>query len=195
MIDYDIKSNVKAFNAKLTRIQKRQVPFATSKAINETLKEARKGVIRHIQAKQKSRKAWWNNKQTGINRKFATKKKLYGGIHTGIYWAETQEKGGTRQPRHRVFAVPTENVPKSRRKSGGAKQMLQQKTVFAGKKGIYRRIGGKKSRQVKLLFSYSPTVKISKPMLGFRKTAARITRQQFKRQHRKAMLLALKTAK
>jgi hypothetical protein len=195
MIDYKITSNIKDFEYHLDDVAKKQVPFAASKAINATLLDARKSVIKHLQATQRSKRSWWNNRETGLLRTFANKKNLIGSLFTKIYWAKLQEEGGIKTPRHKVLAIPTERTPNSRRRAGGAKTMLAGQKVFSIAKGIFRRVGGKKSRRVELLFSYEPKAVIDKPMLKLREISGKVARRKFWGHFADEFKKAMKTAR
>jgi len=195
MIDFNVKSNIKDFES-LVGKHKDQVPYATSRAINETLKGARQYLIRHIKRRQKSNKAWWNNKRTGINRTFARKDKLAGSIYTCIWWAQLQEEGGIKTPhKGRSIAVPTDKAPKYARKSGGIKRLMTGKKVFATSRGIYRRKGSKKRQVVEKLHTLTPQAHISRPILHFYRTVEKYVRRNFHRNHEKAMVQAIKRAR
>ncbi len=186
-------SKFKAKNA----VMAKQVAFATSKAINETTKEARAALISHLQHAQKGGKKWWNSRDKGVIREFAKKTSLVGAVLTRMYFAQWQEKGGPRRSKSgKDMPVPSPAVPKSRRRPGGAKAMLQQKTVFATNDGrIYRRVGGKKSRQVKLLFTNKAVVQINDPMLHLKEICHKVYMRRFKRNMDAAMAHAMRTAK
>ncbi len=194
MIKSTIKSNIKSYRQGLIKHQK-QVDYAASRAINDTTGECRKAIIKKVQSKQKSKKAWWNNKIYGIRRRFADKRHLIGSVFTNIWWGMLQEEGGIKRKKIHKMTVPTTNMAKTYRKSGGTRKLMQQKTVFVNKNTIFRKVGGKKSRQVKRLGSLVDQVRILKPILSFRATARRIAKRSFARNFRKRMKEALKTAR
>ena len=198
MVDVDIKPNIKEFE-KLVDRHKDQVPFATSKAINKTLKQVRPKIIQSIKRRQKSKRSWWANKRFGINRTFADKKNLFAKIFTDIWWANLQEKGGTKVPHNsKVVAVPTNKVPKSYRKSGGARRAMGLKKTFIqdtkGKPALWRR-KTKKRYPIEPLFWLRPQVIVKFPYLRFKATAERYIRRYFKKNHEEAMIQAIKTAR
>lgn len=190
-----VKSNIKQFTKGLDDHQKKQLPFATMKAINATLGDMRKGVISHIKDKQKSNKAWWNDPVNGINREFATKLRLIGSLFTKMPWAELQEDGGIKKPsRGTHIAIPLDRVPKSRRKAGGARTMASQARSFVTNRGIFRKAGGKSSPRTELLFWFKKFVVI-RPLFGFKKTAHAIATKKFVKHFQYWMDRAIKTAK
>jgi hypothetical protein len=194
-----IKSNVKAF-CKTIEKHKKQMRYATAVAINETLKGARPYLIRHIKRRQTSKRAWWANKRDGINRTFANKRRLQGSIYTRMYWAWLQETGGIKTPHEgRKLAIPTKSTPKSRRKAGGARRMMTQKKTFfakmdSGKSGIWRR-KTKKRLPIELLYTLDDKAMIDRPYLHFRKTVEKYVRRNFPKNHHKAYMHAIKTAR
>lgn len=195
-MEISIKVDHARFNAKNSTLVK-QIAFATSKAINETTKEARAALISHLSHTQKGGKKWWNSRDKGIIREFAKKTNLVGAVLTKMYFAQWQEKGGPRRSKSgKDMTVPSPAVPKSKRRPGGAKAMLAQKTVFATKDGrIYRRVGGKKSRQVKLLFTNKAVVQIDDPMLHLKEICHKVYVRRFKKNMDAAMAAAIRTAK
>ena len=196
MLSLNVKSNVKSWTRDLDKIQKRQVPFATARALTWTAQAVQKAIQDRIQRVFENRKKWWLKQQpTGIKIKPAKKTHLIASIYTDAYFADEQEFGGLKRPhRGRSILVPSDKVPKSRRKAGGAGAMLKQKTVFSNRKGVFRRVGGKKSRKVALLFWRTPSATV-KPRLEFRETARRTAAAKFKQKFMDSLSKALKTAR
>ena len=75
MLDYVVTGDVSKITAHLSNLAQRQVPFATSKAINQTLLFARKKVIESAQ-RDFDRPTPWTLRATRI--KFSTKRELIG---------------------------------------------------------------------------------------------------------------------
>jgi len=196
MISINVKSNVKQFTRHLTKIEKKQVPFATARALTWTAQDVQKWLIKKIPAIFNVTKKWWLKQQpTGIKIKPAKKNHLISSIYTKAYFASLQEEGGTKRPtRSKNLVIPTKKVPKSRRKSGGAVVMLKGKKVFSTSRGIYRRKGGKKSRAIELLYHKDSSANV-KPRFNFKKTAHRIATRMFKRNFLKSLASALKSAR
>lgn len=198
MIDLNVKNNVKDFTRHLNRIQKKQLPFATARALTWTAQATQKALQDWVQKVFNVTKKWWLKQQpTGIKIKPAQKTRLIAEVYTNAYFADLQEKGGTKRPhRSRSLLIPTDKVPKSRRKAGGAAQMLKTKNVFSTSKGIYRRKGGKKrkNQRIELLFTKEKIAQV-KPRLRFAETAARIAFATFPRKFLDSLQRALKTAR
>ncbi len=194
MIGVDVKSNTKEFIKGLNNHQKKQLPFATMKALNATLGDMRKEVIENIRQKQKSSKAWWNSSQYGINRIYATKQKPFAVLFTKMRWAQLQEEGGIKTPKGKHLAIPLERVPKARRKSGGARIMGAHPKAFFTEKGLFRKAGGKKNPRTELLFWFSTIARI-RPLFGIKKTAHRTALLKFTKHFVFWLDRAIKTAK
>lgn len=191
-----IESDIKKATRGLTKIQKKQVPFATARALTWTVQDAQKEIIESIPSNFNVTKKWWLKQQpTGIKIRPAKKNRLVASVYTQAFFADLQERGGTKHPyKSRNLLVPTGKVPKSRRKAGGAAVMLRGKKVFQTSKGIYRRKGSKKSPIVELLFTRAPSAKI-RPRFEFRRTAQKAARKNFRRNMRRSLDKALATAR
>lgn len=196
MISINVKSNVKQFTKGLKRIEKKQIPFATARALTWTAQDAQKRLIKKIPSIFNVTKKWWLKQQpTGIKIKPAKKNHLVSSVYTNAYFAERQEEGGTRRPtKSKNLVIPTKKVPKSRRKAGGATVMLKGKKVFSTARGIYRRKGGKKSKSLELLYHKEKSANI-KPRFNFKQTVRTIATRTFKRNFLKSLANALKTAR
>ena len=196
MIGLSVRSNVKEFTRGLDRVQKRQVPFATARALTWTAQDAQKEIIIKIPSIFNITKKWFLKQQpTGIKITPAKKLRLIASVYTVAYFAKLQEFGGTKRPRKgKNLLIPTERVPKSRRKSGGAGIMLKQKKTFSTKTGVYRRKGPKKKSVVELLFWRSRDADI-KPRFGFRRMAREIAKRRFARNFKRSLSKALATAR
>lgn len=196
MISINVKSNVKQFTRHLNRIEKKQVPFATARALTWTAQDVQKWLIKKIPSIFNVTKKWWLKQQpTGIKIKPAKKNDLVSSIYTKAYFANLQEEGGAKRPtRSKNLVIPTKKVPKSRRKAGGAAVMLKGKKVFSTARGIYRRKGGKKSKTIELLFHKERSANIN-PRFNFKQTAHSIATRMFKRNFLRSLANALKTGR
>lgn len=196
MLKISVRSNVKEFTRGLTRIQKKQVPFATARALTWTAQDVQKAIMERIPRVFNVTKKWWLKQQpTGIKVRPAKKTHLASRVYTEAHFADLQEDGGTKRPRQsKSLLVPSNKVPKSRRKSGGAAAMLKGKKTFSNRKGIYRRKGPKRNQTVELLFARTKTAHI-RPRFGFKRTAVKTVRARFKRNFARSLSKALETAK
>tara|TARA_B100001179_G_scaffold225397_1_gene205232 strand:+ start:129 stop:731 length:603 start_codon:yes stop_codon:yes gene_type:complete len=194
MVDFIVKDNIKEMTRWLNSVQRKQIPFATSRALNDTAIDGQKSIIAAIPRIFKSRKKWWLKQQpTGIKVKFSNKRDLTATVHTSAYFAEIQEKGGIKTPkRGRNLAIPTNDVPKKYRTSHGAKDMMREKNnVFSTPKGVFKRTGKKK---LTLLWSLAPTAKI-KARFGFVKILEKVVKRRFKKHFETRLRQAMATAK
>jgi hypothetical protein len=205
MIEFDVKSNIKEFNRKLLAFEKKQLPFAASKAINETLKEGRVALVSHLKSKQKKKSAWWNNKATGINIKYSNKKNLLGVIFTKIWWGKLQEYGGIKTPKGEHILIPTARTPKYARKAGGHVKLFNDPKILrhrgdpiiklkSGKEGVFKR-RGKKRYPIDMVYSAPKKANIDKPILNFKKIMHKVFNRRFRKNFIKNLNHALKTAK
>lgn len=181
MIDIDVKADTKDFVRRLTRHQRKQVPYATAVSLTRTVQDAQGSMIAAIPHIFNVTKKWWLKQQpTGIKIRPATKLKLLASVYTDAYFAALQERGGTKTPHAgRVLAIPTDKVPRSRRKAGGARTMANQKKAFVTDSGIYRRKGGKRSRVVEKLFTFSKSAQV-RPRFRFKEIVSKVARRRFK---------------
>ena len=177
-----IKSNVNQVAKWLTESQKKHVPKATAKALTFTAQDAQTAIQDAIPSRFRVTKKWWLKQQpTGIKIKSATPGNLTAVVYTLAYFAALQEYGGIKTPHEsRTLAIPSDKVPKSRRKSGGAAIMMKQKKTFANKRGIYRKKGGKKSRTIERLFTFKRSAHI-RARFGFERTARQVAVAKFDR--------------
>ena len=196
MFTLNVKPNVKEFTRYLDGVQRRQVPFALANALTWTAQDGQSAVMEQIQKVFETRVKWWaKNQPTGIKITPAKKDRLTAAVHTNAYFAKLQEDGGIKSPfKAGKLQVPTDRVPKSRRKAGGVKIILSQKTTFSTKRGVFRKVGGKKSRRVELLFWKTKTALI-KPRFGFRSTVYNTALKVFPDKFSRSLANALKTAR
>lgn len=193
MFNLNVKSNAKEFTRYLDDVQRRQVPFALARALTWTVQDGQKAVQDHIPAVFEAKVKWWaKNQPTGIKIEPAKKDRLTAAVYTDAYFAKLQEDGGIKAPfKSSKLQVPSERVPKSRRKSGGVKVMLAQKKTFSTKRGVFRKVGGKKDRRVELLYWKTKTAVI-KPRFGFRSVVYNTTLKVFPDKFSRSLASALR---
>lgn len=198
-LDLDIRHNIKEFTGHLDSVQRKQIPYATSLAINGTAFDVRDALVAHTRAAFNNRKAWYRpakNNPVGIKvTKSHKKKRMVASVHTAWTPAKKHEEGGMRVPfRGKALLVPSDRVPKSRRIPGGASQYLAQGNVFSTPRGVFRRVGGKRSKRLELLYWKVRRASI-KPTYGWGEVGHRVTYRNIERQFNKALAKALRTAK
>lgn len=170
-----ISSNIKEFTRGLQYIHKEQIPYATSRTINDLTYKAQYEVKRQIPNIFDNKKVWWKNRDTGVLRSKSNKRKLEGSVYTGKnnYFAGIQEQGGIRTPakKNKYIAVPfVDNVPRSRLKSGSVRKYLNQKNVFVNQsnKIVYKKSRHKKGEMSSVTPLYQFTKKTRlKPRFHF----------------------------
>lgn len=191
-----VKDNIRDFTRSLSDIQKKQIPFATSRALNDSAVAAQTAIVQGITNKFDNKKRWWLKQQpTGIKVLFSNKAKLRSAIFTNVYFAKRQEEGGLKTPKNgKNIAVPTIKVIRKYRTSHGAKEiMADNKKVFATQKGIFKRTG-KTRYPIQLLWSLSPAT-LTKPRFAFYETCRTTVSKNFNRLFSERLKQALATAR
>ncbi len=189
-----LDSNIREFTKWLTEVQKEQVPYATSRALNDTAVDAQNSLVKAVTGIFKNRKRWWLKQQpTGIKVKFSNKRDLAARVHTSAYFAQIQQDGGVKKPKTaKNLAIPTAAVPKKYRTSHGARDMMaDKKNVFSTPKGVFRRTGKKK---LTLMWSLSPTATI-KGVFKFGDIVTKVVNRRFEVHFKKRLDQALNSAK
>jgi hypothetical protein len=193
-MEITVKDNIKEVTRFLNDVQKKQVPYASSRALNDTAVDGQNSVVAAIPTTFQNRKKWWLKQQpTGIKVKFSKKTDLRARVHTSAYFAEIQEKGGTKTPKSsKNLAVPTGKVPKKYRTSHGAKEMLNaNKKVFRTPKGVFRRSGKK---NITLLWSFTPSARVPR-RFGFIQIVEKVVKRRFSQHFKTRIDQAIASAK
>lgn len=196
-LDIDIRHNIKEFTKHLSTIERRQIPFATSQAINGTAFDVRDALVKHTRARFENRKAWYKGKSAMAIRvtKSHKKKRLVASVSTPWAPALKHEEGGTRSPhRGHALLIPTDRVAKANRVPGGAREYIGKPKVFSTPRGVFRRAGGKRNPRVELLYWKVPRAKI-KPTYGWGEVGHRVTMQRIGPQFQRWLAQALRTAR
>ncbi len=191
---------LKGMKRRMAQLQK-QMPFATSLALNQTGKDIQTAEIANVKRVFKNKKTWWLPKQpTGIKMRRSTKRFLRTTILTNAPFIKLHEFGGIKRPHTgRSIAIPSDNVPKTLRKAGSARKFRGRKTSFVvtlrdGDRAILRRKGSKKNKRNELFFFLEKQAKI-KPRLGFRPLAKKVAVRQFPRHMKVSIVKAMNTAR
>lgn len=156
----DITSNRRAFERSLSDVAQKQLPFALSLAINDTLKDVKKNEEKRMR-RVFDRPTPFT--QRGLYLRRANKRTLSGEVGVKDIQAEylkLQATGGTRRPKRRAIVVPVGqrlnkygNMPK-----GALGRALAKPTTFVASRGkvkhlppgIYQR----KKRGVRMLAAF-----------------------------------------
>lgn len=215
-----ISSNTKLFGKKLSNLERKQMPFATSVAINRTADKAAKAAM--ILAKQTfdKPKPFVLNGIYGRQGKFkfkgqlSSKRRLFAVIAPGSTRSLSfgkagrrvnqvllkEARGGVLRPSGRMHPVPTQHMRRSR--YGGLTRnavdnlLAKPNVVQLGprdgmKPGIYQR---DRTGRLKMMIAWERTVSY-RPIYRFYSVVANVVRSQMSREYRKAMKHAVATAR
>jgi len=184
-----VKSDAKAYSKELRRFQRKQMPFATMRAINDTLFDIKKRVVPRTfrAAFRDGRNRGFLNGAT-MRVKKANKQTLTGKLYDSqalSYLEEQHEEGKPRRPRGQHIAVPQHGRGKIRRTARGVpqgqrpRQILQKPDVFVAKgKTGNEAIWQKKKNKLLMLYTLVPTVKVT-PRLRFYRNVEKAARGMF----------------
>jgi hypothetical protein len=193
---YQIATNIAQVMANVKKIE-RQIPFAQSKAINDTAFKVRQQIVRHTYPDAFEVK---NPRfiSAVLRVEKSTKTKLEARVfdRLGRDYLQRQAIGGTKLPRGNSIAVP--GVQNTARTAGGAirksdrpRNVLTRKDTFKTDKGIFQRRG---KQPIKMLYLLTPDANIPK-RFPFYEDARRIVNDHFNANYRKALQQAMRTAR
>ena len=208
VVSLSIRDNIAQVQKRLTAIERRQIPFAASQAINDTVKDIRKRIV-EVTA---PRAFTLRNRRfisSQLRMEFATKRRLVGAVFDakGRGQLELHARGGIKRPRGRHLAIPTEDVKAKRTGSGRIPKRLTPRTVLnkagrrrafvvtfrSGQEAIVRRIG--KGRQpLEVLHLLERRARIPRSFRFF-EDAKKVTKARFKRHFERRLRQALRTAR
>ena len=215
-----VKSNLKSFTRKLPPYLKRQVPFATSVALNETAKKAAKA--QRAQAQRIFDRPTpfllngiYSPRGRGSFRgRRATKRDLSAVLIPGLKGRNRfddasarineviriQTEGGTRLPEKRALVVPTSSARLNRYGNltrNKVQSLLARSDVFSAGRaqglppGIFQR---RRDGSLRMLIAYEPRARYS-PEFPYYRIARGVVRSQFDKEFRKAFKNAVRTAR
>ena len=203
-----VLDNIAQVQKRLTDIERRQIPFATAGAINDTLFDIRKQIV----GVTAPRAFDIRNKRflsAAIRVKKASKRNLVGEVfdHLGRGHLGLHARGGTLMPRGRHLAIPGRDIENKRTAGGAIRKALRPRTVLSksakrrafvttfksGQQAIVRR-KGKKRQPLQVLYLLEPRARIRKTF-PFHADAERVARAQFKRHFNRRLRQALRTAR
>ena len=208
---FNIKGDLKPLTRSLTNIQKKQIPFAVSRAINDTLFDIQKA--EKVQMPKKlDNPTPYTLKAFKINK--AKKKLLVGDIHVlpqKYKYLKFAIEGGSQTGNVPVPYTRTGNIKLNRYGNivGRRNGLIRKKSQFIGKvkgisgvwerghiskKGSFTTAGKSPSTNVKLLIGFEPVVNYKKKF-PFHKIADGVARRKFIRHMQKSLKLALRSAK
>jgi len=201
-----IKDNIKQFTKGLSKVQKKQIPFATAQAINATLGIGKgkkdKGLDREF-AKQMVKKLDRPRPQTtkAFYRKPAKKAHLVGELGLQDWAAKFltyQIDGGVRSGAKKIPVPITKNkrLNKFGNIAGKRSGLVKGKEFIAtigGATGVWKQ--GRKGQQPTLLIKFHDSVKYDKKLFNFYKIGNSYVSNTFDRQMKKSLTKALRSAK
>ena len=195
-----IKTDVKKVSRYISGIHNRQVPFATSQALNDIAMMARKEVMDKM-ARYIDRPTPWTKK--GIAYKRSNKRTLFAEVlilSNRWEYLKHQVEGGRRRPNNRAIAVPV-NQRKNKYGNmtrGAVAKLLAQPNVYSGKvngvPGIYKRVGGVRNPRVKLLVYWINEADYKK-RFPFHKIVNQVVVRHFKQTFDRRLTAAIRSAK
>lgn len=199
MIEINVKHNLKEVERQLSRVQRKQIPFATSMALNNTAFQARKALMAQAPVKLDRPTKYTVN---AFRVEKASKRKLVASVYvddTRAHYLKYQIHGGTRVGRGMGTGVPTRNrklnaygnIPG--RRGGLVKGKKQFISTIKGVPGVWERYG-RKGRKVKLMVGFEKQVSY-RPRFPFYKIVEGVVRSRFKRNLEASIARALHTAR
>ncbi|MBL4709744.1 MAG: hypothetical protein JKY48_15025 [Flavobacteriales bacterium] len=196
-----ISHDIKRVQKQLTKIQQKQIPFATAKALTNTAQDAQRAVTKQL-PKKLDRPTRFTLNAIGFSK--ATKTTLASKVfikqiqYDYLRW---QIDGGVKTSKGKGTGVPTDlkKLNKFGNIAGRKKGLVKGKNQFIatihGISGVWQRFGVKKKRRhLKLIIAFERKV-IYKPRLPFQRIVSKIVQNRFPKQFNKAIAFALATAK
>jgi hypothetical protein len=193
-----VSSNIKKVSTNLKDIQKKQIPFATSKAINETIFEVRAST--KLYAAKIFKRTTWMSPRSEVGMRVVKSHKRQANINAKLgfdeknRWIHLHVDGGVKRPKKKYIAIPTEKVPKKYKKVGGVSAILTKEKHFANKWGVFKRTGKGKKGKITKLFTFAKRAKIKK-VFFFYKNAKSVIKTNFNKNFKAALQKAISTAK
>lgn len=202
-IGIDISSNMRQFQKSLNSFERKQLPFAMMRTINDTLFSVRKQIV----TKTYPRAFSVRDKRFASNAfrvEKASKRKLEGRVYDRLDRANLylHATGGIKRAKTGSLAIPSRYV-KDRRTGRGIRKTLLPREVLSTPKGhkakgrggnlIFQEYGPKGSKR-RLLYTLKPAAKIDKRFM-FYEDAKRTADRKFNRQFKVNFRKALKTAR
>jgi len=193
-----IKSDLKKLTKDLNNLQKKQIPFAASQAINDTLIDSQKALkVQIVRKLDRPTRSTVNSFRV----KRSTKRGLVGEVFI-LPWAweylKYQVEGGTRRSSGKGTGVPFNtrlnkhgNIPG--RKKGLVKRKNQFIATIKGITGVWQRVG-KRGRAVKLITAFEKEVQY-KARFPFRKIVQGVVKSRFNKHFNKRLKAAIATAR
>lgn len=204
---FTVQSDLERLTKRLTNIQREQVPFATSMALNTVAGDVANAITvqmsRHLDNPTPFTEKAYQGRRNTFKGQRATKRKLFVDIIPGKIqesYLKFQIEGGTRRPAQTAIFVPTRVSPKNKHGNvtrGQRKNMIAGKGKFfsAGPReektaGVYKRTG----ETIQPMAFYVDSADY-KPIFPIDKIAGGVVKNRFGLRFDQALKRALATAR
>jgi len=195
MVSVKVKADLKQIKRFLSKLEKRQIPFATALALTLTAKQAQKAEKKQIVQKLDRPKPF-TVKSIFMSR--ATKKRPVSSVYirpAAWEYLRWQVEGGTRKPNGRFIPIPVGAKLDQYGNIKGRKRGPRTKKQFITKVnntiGVYENIIASRKR----LLIYYARQAVYKPKFPFFKIARKVGQSVFHKNFNKSMIKAINTAK
>lgn len=199
MAAFDIEVNVPEVVFSLSTLKSKQLPFATSLALNLTLKDAQNQLRKEMPRKFKIRRPWVLR---GVVVKPSNKNRLWGSIGQRDAFMSLHESGGIKTPFSRAIAVPVGALARTAQskvltKSKRPRALLKRKNVYRGetRKGVPAIIKrGTVRKPLEVLYVLVGSARIER-RFGFVATVNKVVRKKWPANFGKALARAIASAR
>lgn len=146
----------------------RNIRYGTAVGLTQTAKQAQAAVIESLKSTFTLRTRWYEpGNRFGIKIQPATRDRLQAAVQTRADWLEIHETGGTRRPKRKALAIPTDNVRRNKRQLIPRSQRprnLARSFVIETQSGpvLFVRTGKGKRSKIRALYSLEPQAKIKR---------------------------------
>lgn len=198
-IQMSIKVDAKPALKYLNAVARKQIPYATSLALNRSSEKARDKFLQELPRRVTLRTSWWKpQNRFGFNVQYSHKRAwpdLFTVIYTRAPWMALHETGGIKKPAKKALAVPTEYVRRGKTgKISKAQKPAGIKNRFIKDVGgtpiLFKRL----KRSIRPMYVLTPSARIS-PVLRFSRTISAEVSRSFPGEFSRAFEEARRSAK
>ncbi len=180
----------------------KQVTFASAMTLTQVAQVAQTAVISDIESTFTVRNNWTKpSNKFGIKAIPATKTSLESGVATDADWLSLHETGGTKTPKGKELAIPTQNVRRTKKqliqRSQRPRALLGKRDVILRTRAgrvLFQRRGRKGQSRLVPLYNLEPRARIKKQSTLV-ETTDRIVRTKFDTIFTDALRKVIATAK
>jgi len=194
-----IKDNIKQFTKGLSKVQKKQIPFATTQSINNTLFGLKKEMAKQT-VKKLDRPVAFTQRGFLIDKAKKTKQIGVLRIRPEVAdYLKFQIDGGVRSGAKKIPVPITKNKRLNKfgniagKRTGLVKGSKEFIATIGGATGVWKQ--GRKGQQPTLLIKFHDSVKYDKKPFDFYKIGKGYINNTYDKQFKKALTKALRTAK